>query len=709
MASEAYAFIPAVVEVLPQKPAGPDLSDPALYINRELSWLAFNQRVLAQARDLANPLLERVKFLAIAANNLDEFYMIRMAMLRRHHRAGRDLVSPDGLTVEQQLTIVKARGEAMLADQADCWTRAIRPQLAEAGIHFLEVGDWSAAVRAYLSRVFNTTIGPALTPLAFDPGHPFPYTSNRSKSFAVVVRHFGRTKFARVKVPDVPRFVPVPAEIAGRPGLCFAFLEDVVRPNLRELFPGVEVVGAHLFRIIRDTDIVLEEENAEDLLELVGKRLRQLKHGAPSLLQVEETMPDRVLDILIDNFEIEEDVVVRSGERMGFADWMSVARLNRPALRDPVFTPRPMWQTADAETLFDQIKYQDYLVHHPFESFTSVEAFLTAAVNDPHVVAIKMTLYRIDSNSPLVDLLIDAAERGKQVAVLVELKARFDERSNIGWATRLEEAGVHVVYGLLNLKTHCKLCLVVRQEGERIQRYAHVGTGNYNRVTAQIYTDLGLFTSHEHVVADISELFNYLTGYSNQMEYRQLIVAPVNLRRRFTELVEREAAHARAGRPAHIIVKSNAVSDPGIIRTLYEASQAGVRIDMVVRGICCLRPHVPGVSETIRVRSIVGRFLEHSRIYYFQNDGSEEIYIGSADLMERNLDRRVEALCPVLDENIRRYLRHTVLEAYLRDNARASELRPDGTYVGVEPGEGESFSAQQFLMERGPLVDRDDL
>jgi polyphosphate kinase len=414
-------------------------------------------------------------------------------------------------------------------------------------------------------------------------------------------------------------------------------------------------------------------------------------------------MPKRVLNILMENFELasnDVDVVARTSARMGFADWIALARLHRPALKDTPVVPRKLWQRADSD-LFEQLKYQDCLLHHPFDSFTSVETFIRVAVNDPNVVAIKMTLYRIGSNSPLVDLLIEAADAGKQVAVLVELKARFDERSNIGWANRLEEAGVHVVYGLLNLKTHCKICLVVRQGSEGVERYAHIATGNYNAVTAQVYTDLGLLTSEPRLMADLSELFNYLTGYSNQIQYRELLVAPLDLRRKLRALLEREAAHARAGNAAHVIIKINSLSDPSIIRDLYRTSRAGVRIDLIVRGICCLRPGIPGISETIAVRSIVGRFLEHSRIFAFENDGAPEVYIGSADLMERNLNRRVETLCPVRDETLRRYLRETVLDAYLRDTLRAWTLRPDGVYDRVPPADG-GFSAQHHLLTHLP-------
>jgi polyphosphate kinase len=679
---------------------GPNLSDPSLYINRELSWLAFNERVLAQAKFEAHPLLERVKFLAITANNLDEFFMVRVATLARQRRSGLEHAAPDGLTAGQCLTTVRARAESMLHEIADCWEHTLRPMLAEEDITIVEPSSYTSTILEFLQDYFNHRVCPVLTPLAFDPGHPFPYISNRSKSFAVAVEVEGRTRFARVKVPDVlPRFIAIPPVLTGRRGLTFALLEDVIQLNLGQLFPGMEIVDAHLFRVIRETDIVLQEEESVDLLESVDQGLRETRHGQLSLLQVDADMPPRILDILIENFEIGREVVMRSSVRLGFADWMSLASIDRPKLRDVPLVPRTIWGGQGPEGIFEQIRYRDTLLHHPFDSFTSFEAFLDAAVDDEQVVAIKMTLYRVGNKSPLVERLIAAAEAGKQIAVLVELKARFDERSNIEWASRLEEAGVHVVYGLVKLKTHCKLCLVIRKETDAVQRYVHIGTGNYNRATAQVYTDFGLFTANPRIASDASELFNYLTGYSKQTSYRELIVAPVALRDRLTALVEREVEHQRAGQPAGIIIKNNAISDPGIIETLYLASRAGVPIRAIVRGICCLRPGIAGVSETIQVRSVVGRYLEHSRVYYFENGGEPVVYLASADLMERNLDRRVEALCPVLDPDIARFIRHTVLDAYLTDTERATELRSDGTYRAPAIGQV-PVDAQQLLVTR---------
>ena len=678
-----------------------DLSSPTLYINRELSWLEFNQRVLAQAQDQFHPLLERVKFLAISASNLDEFFMVRVATILKKFRADIDDTSIDGLNTEQELAAIRPRALEQTELQSSCWSQSLRPLLAAEGIHFIEPIAYTPAMEQWLRQYFDTHIFPVLTPLAFDPGHPFPYISNLSMNLAVRVKHGGRTKFARVKVPGMlPRFIQIPESLVPQTGTSFVFLEDVIRCNIQELFPGTHVEGAHLFRIIRDTDMVIQEDEADDLLETVDRGLKQLRYGALSLLQVEADMPRRVLNILVENFEVEEDIVVRTSERMGFSDWSSLTRMHRPALKDPTFQPRILWTPDKADKVFEQIADEDFLIHHPFDSFTTVETFLRAAVDDPQVVAIKMTLYRIGANSPLVDLLIEAAEQGKQVAVLVELKARFDERNNIAWATRLESAGIHVVYGLMNLKVHCKLTLVVRQQADGIKRYAHIATGNYNRATSQVYTDIGLLTADDALVDDVTEVFNSLTGYSNKRSYNALLVAPVGFRQGFKALIDREIEHAQAGRPARLIIKNNAVADKGMIQTLLRASQAGVKVDLIVRGVCCLRPGIRGVSDNITVRSIVGRFLEHSRIYYFLNGGNEEVYIGSGDLMERNLDRRVEVITPLTEAAIKRHLRDVVLEALLSDSHRAWELQTDGSYSRVRPPEGvPPLNSQQFLLE----------
>jgi polyphosphate kinase len=676
-----------------------NLTDPSLYLNRELSWLDFNRRVLAQAQDASHPLLERVKFLAIVGSNLDEFFMIRVASLLRKQRTNTEDVSTDGLSTDEQLKRVRKQTAEMLAQQAKCWTEDLRPLLAAQHIQFLDPGDYTPAITQYLEGFFSRDIWPVLTPLAFDPGHPFPYISNLSLNLAVVVRHGGRTKFARVKLPDVlPRFIPLPERLSSKGAQTFVFLEDVVRANLQRLFPGTTVKGAYLFRVVRDADLVIQEDEADDLLESIDQGLRERRHGALSLLQVESGVPRRVLDILIENFEVEDENVLRTKDRMGLSDLMQLTKLHRPELKYPPFQPAPVWANAEPEMIFDELRHRDRLVHHPFQSFGAVEAFLRASIADPQVIGIKMTLYRIGANSPLIDLLLEAADAGKQVAVLVELKARFDERNNIQWAQRLEAAGIHVVYGLVNLKTHCKVCLIIRKEADGIRRYAHLGTGNYNPTTARLYTDVGLFTSRDAIVEDASDLFNYLTGYSHQHEYRALMVAPVGLRTGLTQLIEREIAHALSGKPSGIIIKVNAITDPEMVRHLYRASQAGVPVDLLVRGVCVLRPGVAGVSERITVRSIVGRFLEHSRLFWFANDDHPEMYIGSADVMERNLDRRVEVLCPILDEAMAGHLRVTVLAAYLRDTHRSRILGSDGQYRAPDIGDT-VLSAQDQLLE----------
>jgi|SoiMethySBSTD1v2_1073268.scaffolds.fasta_scaffold139515_2 polyphosphate kinase len=690
---------PVLRVAAPREVESTDLKNPALYINRELSWLEFNERVLAQARDGSHPLLERVKFFAITGTNLDEFFMIRVSTTLKKIREEIEDVAPDGYNTEQQLEAMRQRARQMLQDQATVWND-LRQLLAAEKISFIERDDWTPEIREHLTSYFSREICPVLTPLAFDPGHPFPFISNLSKNFAVVVRHGGRTKFARVKVPDtLPRFIAVPDSLSSTGSLSFVFLEDVIRANIHELFPGTQVKGAHLFRIIRDADLEIEEDEADDLLESVDRSLKELRRGAIALLHVEADMPTRVLNILVENFEVTDDVVLRTTDRLGFGDWSQLTRIHRPELKDAPFQPRTLWRVdEDPEAIFDWIRYQDVLVHHPFESFGSVETFLRAAVQDPHVIAIKMTLYRIGANSPLIPLLIAAAEAGKQVAVLVELKARFDERNNILWARRLETHGIHVVYGFAELKTHAKLCLVVRQEADGVQRYVHTGTGNYNPDTAKIYTDLGLFTADPEIVADVSDIFNYLTGYSNQREFKALAVAPVQLRNRLTEMIDREAEHARNARSARIVIKVNSLTDDQMIRALYRASQAGVPVDLIVRGICCLRPGIPGISDNIRVRSVVGRFLEHSRIYWFQNGGQEEMFIGSADLMERNLERRVETLAPIRDPEILEHLRDVVLGAYLRDTDRAMVLDSNGKYERPTDSP-DHFNAQQFLLK----------
>jgi polyphosphate kinase len=685
--------------IVPSRDVAPtDLRNPGLYINRELSWLEFNERVLDQARDAAHPLLERVKFLAITASNLDEFFMIRVSTTLKKLNAGADEVAPDGYNTEQQLAAMQGRARRMLRDQADVWTK-LRRELDMAGIRVLDRAAWSADVARHLAGVFEHDIAPVLTPLAFDPGRPLPFLANRSMNVAVAVTYQGRARFARVTVPAVlPRFIQLPEALSPQ-GLTFVMLEDVVCANIHGLFLGGTVEGAHLFRVVRDADLELDQADAEDLLQTVEGRLKQLRQGPISLLQLEADMPARTRQVLVEGLGISPDEVVQLPGRLGLCDWTQLTRLHRPELKDTPFSPRSLWRRdEDPTVIFDRIRDRDQLVHHPYESFATVETFVHAAAIDPQVVAIKMTLYRIGAQSPLLDLLIQAAESGKQVAVLVEIKARLDERNNILWARRLESHGIHVVYGFADLKTHAKLCLVVRQESDGIRRYVHTSTGNYNVETARAYTDLGLFTADPGVAADVSAIFNSLTGYSTQNTFNRLVVAPRHLRTTLKQLVDREAANARAGRPAHIVIKVNAITDDAMIRALYRASQAGVTIDLLVRGICSLRPGVAGISERIRVHSVVGRFLEHSRIYWFANGGADEMFIGSADVMERNLRRRVETLIPVRDERMLRHLRDVVLDAYLKDTDRAMALDAAGGYARVAPGPEGRFNAQEFLL-----------
>ena len=592
-----------------------DLNHPSLYINRELSWCQFNLRVLDQAFDSKHPLLERVKFFAIVASNLDEFFMIRIATLLRIIRSDLEKITPDGLSTTEAFWAIHGEVEKMMAKQRECWNAVLRPLLADEGIEILEPSEYTREIRQYLANYFKTEIFPILTPLAFDPSHPFPHISNLSLNFAVEVRHNEQVKFARVKIPPIfPRFIRLPEELSrkSKRGAAvdrFVFVEDVIKINMSFLFPETQVEAIYFFRVIRDTDIEIREDEASDLLESVSEGLKQIRYGEISRLEIEERMPQRVLEILVENFHVPESAISRTLDRMGYADWMTLTRINRPRLKDSLLKPFVLFDSIDSpDAIFEQIKYEDYFLHHPYDSFNTLETFLKAAVDDPLVIAIKMTLYRVDADSPIVELLTKAREIGKQVAVLVELKARFDEESNILWAQRMEAAGVHMVYGVLRLKTHCKLCLIVRKETEGIRRYVHIGTGNYNQVTSRIYTDLGVFTAHREIVEDVSQVFNYLTGYSNQKSFRNLLVSPVSFRPGIITLIERETEHAKAGRTAHLIFKINQITDPIVIQTLYKASQAGVKVDLIVRGICCLRPGIAGISDNIRVISIIGRF-----------------------------------------------------------------------------------------------------
>jgi len=696
----------------PAAPAGIDLKDTSLYLNRELSLLAFQRRVLEEAEDEANPLLERVKFLAILGSNLDEFFMVRVAGLAAQMDGGLVDAGPDGMSPRAQLVAIRREYKRLVNEGHRCFDKLL-PRLEKEGIYVHDYADLNAAQLRDAARYFSETVFPVLTPLALDPGRPFPHISNLSLNLAVFIRdHSGEEKFARVKVPDsLPQLVSLNGAAKINPKkprkrVDLVWLEQVIAANLAALFPGMEILEAHPFHITRDADVAIKELEAEDLLESVEEGVRQRRFGSPIRLIVTHDMPAPILNILIQNLEITPREVYRMARPLSFKRLMGLYSLERPDLKDAPFlaaVPPALTIMGEEEDIFSRIRKQDILLHHPFDSFQPVIEFLRKAAHDPAVLAIKICLYRVGRNSPVVETLLEAQEEDKQVAALVELKARFDEESNIEWARALERSGVHVVYGLVGLKAHGKVALVVRREQDRIARYVHISTGNYNAVTAHLYTDIGIFTANEDIADDASNLFNYLTGYSYKSDYKKLLVAPVNLRERLEALIEREIKHAKAGRKARLIFKVNSLCDPQIIRALYRASREGVRIQLLVRGLCCLRPGLPGVSENIEVSSVVGRFLEHSRIYYFYNGGDDEVFIGSADLMPRNIDHRVEILVPILDRGLVRTLREEVLATYLADNVKARHMQSNGTYTRKKAGEGRpKVNSQEYLLRRRP-------
>ncbi len=696
-----------------------DLDSPALYINRELSLLQFQRRVLEEAQDPQNPLLERVKFLSIVGSNLEEFFMVRVGGLIMQNEAGVAELSVDGLTPARQLAEIRKLAEKIMNEARTYWNRFLVPELDKAGIHILKYNKLSQRQRETVNRYFDEIVFPVLTPLAVDPGHPFPHISNLSLNLAVVVsdNQNGQRRFARVKVPpSLPQLVPIRRSSGAlrRDGTVphhhyFIWLDELITNRLEHLFPGLEVIEAFSFHVTRNADIQIQELEALDLLETMEENVRNRRFGAVTRLMVDRDMPEDVREILIDNMKVDPKNVYSLERPLSLRSVMQIARIDRFDLHDrpylPAIPPRLRYPPdAPRDAFFATMRSTNIMLHHPYDSFTPVVDFLRTAARDPNVLAIKMTLYRVGSNSPVVNALLEAArDYGKQVAVLVELKARFDEESNITWAKKLEQEGVHVTYGLLGLKTHSKIALVVRKEGERIRRYVHLGTGNYNHITAQLYEDLSLFTCDDDIASDVTDLFNYLTGYSMKKDYRKLLVAPINLRDRFEELILQEIeAHQQGPYPGHIILKMNALVDKPIIQLLYKASQAGVRVDLVVRGVCCLRPGIPGVSDNIAVRSIVGRFLEHSRIYYFHHGGRETILAGSADIMPRNLNQRVEVLFPIEDTHMVRYLRDEVLDVYLRDNIKSRRMLPDGSYERTDPNKGDTLLNAQdhFLAAR---------
>ncbi len=674
------------------------------FFNRELSWIAFNKRVLHEGIDARTPLLERAKFCAIFSSNLDEFFMVRVAGVKKRFAEQLDIITDDGLKPDKQLLAIRDALVPLVTMQHDFFENTLRPELHKHGVRLLDYKKIDKKHQHYLKTYFREKLFPVLTPLAVDPAHPFPYISNLSLNLVVLVsdRETGEENFARVKVPSVlPRFVRIPETKDHT----FVPLEQVIAHNLDALFPGMEILSYYPFRITRDAELDIEEEEADDLISALQEELRKQKFGSVVRMEIANDVPSTIRQKLIEQLGITEADVYNIPGLIGLGDLMALAFLPLPEHQDQpwksVTHPR-LKDSSNERNIFDIIREGDFLVHHPYQSFTTtVQRFIEESANDHKVLAIKQTLYRTSGDSPIVHALIRAAENGKQVAVLVELKARFDEANNILWARKLENAGVHVVYGLKNLKTHTKTALVVRQEGDHLVRYVHIGTGNYNPKTARFYSDLGIFSCRDDLGADLTDLFNYLTGYSRQREYRKLLVAPVNMRDRFLQLIHREIEHQKQGYPSYIIAKMNSLVDPEIISTLYEASQVGVNVDLIIRGICCLRPKVQGLSDRIRVISVIGRFLEHSRIFYFSNGGEEQVYIGSADWMPRNLDARVEVVTPVEETSLVQELKQ-ILEIVLADNRQTWDLHADGTYVQRVPKDGEpEMSSQKHFMSQG--------
>ena len=687
-----------------------DFNSPRLFINRELSWLQFNLRVLEEAEDHRHPLLERVKFLAIYATNLDEFFMIRISGLRCQLVGVATEPPPDGMTPSEQITAIRQELTGQLNRYHACWREDLLPELHEAGIHVLHYDEVEVCEQERLRQYFLRDVFPTLTPLAFDPAHPFPHISNLSFNLAVVVRDPERGAcFARVKLPDVfPRLVPLlkvavdghdPGDLpATGKGDTFVWFEEIVAAHIGALFPGLDVIASYPFRVTRDADLAIEEDEAADLITAVEAQIDQRDFGSAVRLELDRNTPADIRDTLTRNLQLASYLVDAVEGPIGMASVMELAALDRPDLKDPPFQPRTPAVLAP-DNLFDAIRHEDVLLYHPYDSFTPVVDFVRQAAKDPNVLAIKQTLYRVNPKSPVVEALMDARMNGTQVAVVVELKARFDEENNIAWARKLEDEGVHVVYGVLGLKTHAKLCLVVRRESDGIRRYVHLATGNYNVATSKVYTDISYFTCDPAIGADVSDLFNALTGYSNKKWYGKLLVAPVTLRQQLLDRIDREIKIHHEQGNGYLGFKLNALVDRACIEALYRASQAGVKINLQVRGICALRPGIPGVSSTITVTSVVGRFLEHARIYYFRNGGQDEVLVGSADLMPRNLDRRVEVLFPVEHPSLRESIVADILGSGLRDNLQARRLRPDGTWERLEPIDGDPpMRSQDWLL-----------
>ena len=694
---------------------------PELYLNRELAWIDFNQRVLAQAMDQRTPLLEQAKFSAIFSNNLDEFFMVRVASLKSQVEAGIETPSVDGLTPLEQLVAIQAKLRPLLEQQQQHYRDTLRPQMADNGVQVLDYEQLNEEQRNWVNKHFRSAIFPVLTPLAVDPAHPFPFISNLSLNIAALIRdpESGEQQFARVKVPqkNLPRFIKVPLEFAAQEEVLYTAipLEQVVANNLALLFPGMNVEAHYMFRVTRDADLELRELEADDLMNALQEGLRKRRMGGEVVrLEVSDFMPSDVIDLLMEGMAVEQEDLYRISGPLGLDDLFALTGVPLPQLKDQpqkarIAAPLARAQKAlladgsipeeEFESIFDVLKRGDVLLHHPYDLFSSsVEELINQAAEDPDVLGIKMTLYRVSKDSAVISSLIRAAENGKQVMALVELKARFDEENNIQWARQLENAGVHVVYGVIGLKTHTKITLVLRREKEELRSYVHIGTGNYNSKTSRLYTDLGLLSARPELGEDLVELFNYLTGFSKQQTFRKLLVAPVSLRSGMEALIRREIDHAKAGRGGHIIAKMNSLVDPRIIALLYEASQAGVQIELIIRGICSLKAGLPGQSESISVVSIIGRFLEHSRVFWFGNAGQAEVFLGSADWMGRNLDRRVEAVTPIEDPVLRSQL-EVLMQTYLDDNRGAWDMTSEGQFIQRQPQEEERNSQLQLMDE----------
>ncbi len=694
---------------------------PEYYENRELSWLKFDARVLNEAKDKSIPLLERLKFVSITSSNLDEFFMVRVASLKDMVHADYRKRDIAGMTASEQLDRINTATRKLVESQYNTYNRSLVPLMAANGIHIIEkYEELTAEQAAYVDRYFEEDVYPVLTPMAVDASRPFPLIRNKTLNIAALLsskkdeKHKDAVEFATVQVPGVlPRLVPIPAdtsedsgEVEGR---TFILLEQIIEKNIDKLFLNYHVLCAHPYRVMRNADLPIDEDEAADLLKEIQKQLKKRQWGEVIRLEVEASVDKKLLRFLKDELKVAEEDIFQISGPIDLTFLMKMYGLSGcDALRYEPYKPQRVPEIEPGEDIFEAIRGGDILLHHPYETFDPVVDFIRQAASDPDVLAIKQTLYRVSGNSPIIASLAQAAENGKQVSVLVELKARFDEENNIVWAKKLEQAGCHVIYGLVGLKTHSKIALVVRREEDGIRRYVHLGTGNYNDSTAKLYTDCGIFTCNEAIGEDATAVFNMLSGYSEPLSWNELVLAPIWLRTRFMRLIARETKHAREGKPAKIVAKMNSLCDEGIIAALYEASAAGVEIELIVRGICCLKVGIPGISENIHVRSIVGNFLEHSRIFFFLNDGEEELYMGSADWMPRNLDRRVEILFPVLDDTLKEKVKH-ILDVELADNTKAHVLKPDGEYEKIDRrGKVLVNSQKQFCEEAVAAVPKTD-